>query len=101
VTYYDRFGYPISRDEWARLFELDDYKRVAWDAVAETGVEVSTVWLGLDHNHDSMGPPIIFETMIFGGDHDQRQWRYSHQADAVAGHIEACRMVGLDIQVST
>jgi len=30
-------------------------------------VEVSTVFLGLDYNFGDTGPPILFETMVFGG----------------------------------
>src|SRR5215471_17514474 len=29
------------------------------------GGRVSTVFLGLDHNYSGVGPPIVFETMIF------------------------------------
>lgn len=32
---------------------------------------VSTVFLGLDHNYSEEGPPILWETMVFGGPHDQ------------------------------
>lgn len=28
---------------------------------------VSTVFLGLDHNYEEDGPPILWETMVFGG----------------------------------
>ncbi len=69
---------------------------VAAVRVAKTvvgGVEVSTVWLGLDHNRGNDGPPIIFETMLFGypsadpDDHPMR--RYSTEEDAMRGHLEA------------
>ena len=63
-------------------------RRVAFTVVAP-GVEVSTVFLGIDHNHSGKGPPILFETMTFddygGGD----QWRYSTWKEAVAGHNAA------------
>jgi hypothetical protein len=29
---------------------------------------------------------VIFETMIFGGEHDHSQWRYSTEDEAAAGH---------------
>ena len=47
--------------------------------------EVSTVFLGLDYSYGD-GPPLIFETMIFGGDYGQHQWRYSTYDEAEAGH---------------
>lgn len=80
---YDRKGNPITYAEWERLFSNEDYKRVA---LFETGdVSVSTVWLGLDYNWLG-SPPLIFETMIFGGDRDSEQWRWPTEAAAIAGH---------------
>lgn len=88
--YYDRNGEPIDMMTWARsFFENDDAKRVA--LTEHDGVSVSTVWLGLDHQYGD-GPPLIFETMIFGGDHDEYQWRYSTEAEALVGHEAACRL---------
>jgi hypothetical protein len=52
---------------------------------------VSTVYLGLDHSYGE-GPPLIFETMVFGGVLDQQQWRYSTEAQAIEGHA---RVIGL------
>jgi len=49
--------------------------------------DVSTVFLGLDHNFFGDGSaPILWETMVFGGDMDQNQWRYGSYEDALAGH---------------
>lgn len=59
----------------------------------EGRVVVSTVFLGLNHRHFGDGPPILWETMIFGGRHNEWQQRYSSQADAVAGHARALAMV--------
>lgn len=46
---------------------------------------VSTVFLGIDHGFGD-GPPILFETMIFGGDFDGEQRRYSTATEALAFH---------------
>ena len=56
------------------------------------GVHVSTVFLGLNHRYDNFGPPLIWETMIFGGPHDQYQDRYSTKAEALTGHEKACEL---------
>jgi hypothetical protein len=64
-------------------------------AVAKTqihDVSISTIFLGLDHSYGE-GPPIVFETMIFGGKFDQEQWRYSSFDDAVEGHTSAVKLV--------
>jgi hypothetical protein len=49
-------------------------------------VWVSTVFLGLDHGHSEDGPPVLFESMVFGGDYDQHCWRYTSYVAAQAGH---------------
>lgn len=51
------------------------------------GVSVSTVFLILDHNYFD-GPPVLFETMVFGGEDDQYQARYCTYEEAVLGHRE-------------
>lgn len=87
--YYDRNGHPISLDEFVRLWAEDSSRCVA--RTERDGITVSTVWLGLDHQWGS-GPPLIFETMIFGGEHDSDQYRYSTESQALAGHEKACRI---------
>ena len=73
---------------WARWFETAD--RV----VAKTSIgkaEVSTVFLGMDHNWAN-GPPLLFETMVFGLD-DELQERYSTWAEAEVGHAKTVEWV--------
>ena len=48
--------------------------------------------MGLDHAFMG-GPPLLFETMIFGGEHDQFQERYSTWEEAMAGHKKAVELV--------
>lgn len=38
-------------------------------------VRVSTVFLGIDHSFDDDGPPVLFESMIFGGPLDEEMDR--------------------------
>ncbi len=54
-------------------------------------VLVSTVFLGLNHRYGE-GVPVLFETMIFGGEHDQYQDRYCTYDEAEAGHKKALGM---------
>lgn len=56
-------------------------------------VRVSTVFLGLDHDTLGKGPPILFETMVFGGIHDQWMDRCATWDEAVAMHARAVEMV--------
>jgi len=72
---------------WAQWFESHpDKRRIAYDELGKA--KVSTVFIGLNHNWGD-DPPLLFETMIFGGPHDQDQWRYSTREEALAGHERA------------
>ena len=53
---------------------------------------VSTVFLGLDHAWNS-DVPVLWETMIFGGEHDQYQERYTSHEDALEGHKKALTLI--------
>lgn len=83
--YYDMDGKPIGLLEWAALMEAVDARVVGRDDVGDA--HVSTVLLGLDHNFGD-GPPVIFETMVFGygDDEGEYQWRYRTKEEALAGH---------------
>jgi len=48
-------------------------------------ITVSTVFLAIDHSYGG-GPPILFETMIFGGERDGYQDRYATWEEALEGH---------------
>lgn len=87
--YYDRQGQPISLMTWARLLENWDYKRVRRTKLGHPRTKVlSAVWLGLDHNFRDEGPPLLFETMLFGRDfRELGMWRWSTEEDARIGHM--------------
>ena len=68
--------------DWAKQFS-NIGRIVARTAV--DGAEASTVFLGLDHSFGA-GPPLWFETMVFGGPLDGEMSRYETKADAKAGH---------------
>lgn len=73
--------------EWANWFEkAGDVRRIAKTEIGD--VTVSTVFLGLDHSYDG-GPPMIFETMVFGGPFDQWQDLCSTYDQAEAMHEKA------------
>lgn len=56
-------------------------------------VEVSTVFIGMNHRFFGDGPPILFETMVFGGTLDHFQNRCSTWEEAEAMHEEAVQLV--------
>ena len=85
-------GEPVKCDglmEWARWFESDFDKRRVARTELPGGVTVSTVFLGIDHNWGSGGMPVLYETMIFGGRHDECQWRCSTREEALERHAAA------------
>lgn len=55
-------------------------------------VEVSTVFLSWDHSFGD-DEPILFETMVFGGEYNDYQLRYTSYEMAIKGHNETCEMV--------
>jgi len=66
-----------------------------WARVAETYVKqvhISTVFLGLDHSYGG-GPPVTFETMVFGGKLNEAQVRYCTYDEAERGHQRMVRRV--------
>lgn len=95
---YDREGRPLDLRSWAQLNADPDYKFIGHDKV---GVyTISTVWLGMDHNFTSAGPPVTFETMVFYTESDAVDYslsfdtlRYCTEAEAAAGHQEMVALV--------
>jgi hypothetical protein len=84
-----------SIEEWAAMFDPErggdkGGRAVGKDQIGD--VFVSTVFLGVDHNWGD-GPPILFETMVFRGLLDERQWRYATWDEAAAGHARVVQAV--------
>ena len=110
--YFARNGDEITMEQWTQLFSDHDYKRVALDEVGP--YQVSTVWLGLNHNWGE-GPPLIFETMVFTASawKDERPVsqggeglaefdmdRYATEEQARVGHEAMCLLIRATLQES-
>ena len=67
-------------EEWIEWHQAPGNRTVAKDNIGD--VLVSTVFV-------SFGFPVFFETMIFGGEHDETQLRYDTRAEAIQGHKDA------------
>lgn len=83
----------MTLDEWIESRRDDLAASRDRRVVARTQVGqlfVSTVWLGIDHSWGG-GPPLIFETMIFGPGLWSELWveRYPTEVAALAGHDRA------------
>jgi len=79
--YYDIDG------NWTTLEGWVQGQKDKWQLKTERGdVLVSTVHLGIDHGLGENSPPIIFETMVFGGELSDAQWRYCTKEQTIEGH---------------
>ena len=62
--------------------------------VFDNGAYVSTVFLGIDHNYDpDSNTPILFETMIFGGEFSEECTRTSTVEEAKQCHKDAVKLL--------
>ena len=88
---------PCTVLEWADAFERAD--RIVAQTNLSPTVRVSTVFLGLDHSFDPNGPPMLFETMIFGIEDDEYQTRCGTWEQALAMHEAALNHCYITLEV--
>lgn len=84
---------PVKTDsinKWGEFFEDRKNRTVATTEIKDLETLVSTVFLGINHNFQdpSDKDPILFETMIFGGDGEDNCFRYRTWDEAFNGHWE-------------
>lgn len=91
--YYNRDGTPFEGTVEEQLALWRVSRRVARTKVTDGAdlsceVDVSTVFLVINHQYDD-GPPLIFETMTFasGDAFESDCERYSSEEEAVLGHV--------------
>ena len=68
------FNYILD-DNGKPVIEHDLVKWAKWHCTHRPGVaretigdsDISTVFLAFDHNYSGVGPPLLWETMVFGG----------------------------------
>lgn len=80
----DHHVIPVTAEEWEIWFRenkqwvgFTDFTDKLW---------VSTMFIGLNHQFDENGPPLVFETLVRGGPLDGTGRRYSSWDDAEVGH---------------
>jgi hypothetical protein len=84
----------VDLSTWAAWLETHDGRIAETLIPGPYGARISTVFLGLDHrfNLDPDRPPLVFETMIFGGKQDGVSRRTSTRAEALACHEYAVKL---------
>jgi len=79
---------PCEIEVWGKWLTKDDKndRKVKKTVIGE--INISTVFLGLDHRFGHKGEwlPILFETMVFGGKLDGQMDRYCSWEQAEEGH---------------
>ena len=79
-------------NKWVKVFENNNSYMVIQQTEVSHEIRISTVFLGINHNFRGT-TPILFETMIFGGEYDRHMWRYTNIKKARAGHRRALALV--------
>lgn len=75
---------PCKLLEWAQTMEND--RRIGFTQCGE--LEVSTVFLGLDHSFEPGGEPVLWETMVFKPDPDGIGGKEEAGMDRCSGSFE-------------
>jgi len=84
---------PVPEEDivkWAMWFEKVDRGVATW---IQGEIVVSTVFLGMNHSLTAH-QPVLFETMVFGGEHDGYTERYRTWDEAERGHWDTVRRIG-------
>ncbi|MGW1814173.1 hypothetical protein ACWCQM_11505 [Streptomyces sp. NPDC002125] len=100
-NYFDRAGREIDESLWLALQGAPQRTVVARTKITSTDDptirhEVSTVWLGSNHNY-GYGDPLTFETMVFGDDDEEYSQRYATEEAAKVGHAETVTVVAATV----
>lgn len=85
---------PVKMDdviEWGKWFETAD--RTVRKTKIDKDTEVSTVFLGVDHDFLQTGDPVLFETMVFVKGEGNLGARYTTWDAAEKGHKDFCKVV--------
>lgn len=77
---------------------MEHGKRIVKHTKLPGDILVSTVFVGMNMNPFSEGAPVVFETMIFGGEHNDYCEKYSTWEEAEQGHQKAIEMVFQDVK---
>lgn len=86
IRYYDLDGNPV--DEATGKFLYATTASIAFDMIVcgQGSAEVSTIFLSADARRGEGGPPLIFETMVFGLENPPPCDRWSTLTEAREGH---------------
>jgi len=85
-----------SLKEWSASF-TETKRRVGLYVFKDPPIAISTIFLGIDHRFAGTGPPILFETMIFGNNLPEELQDYQRRCctweEAEKQHLTALREI--------
>lgn len=99
--------FKLNKDHTTEAIFFDEYheyskKNITMKVVGKQkigeDIEVSTVFLGINHAYNDNIEPILFETMVFGGKHDEFMMRYKTWDEAIDGHKRTVEMCGGEVK---
>lgn len=97
----DKQGNPIlaTLGEWGVWFENFDRRRIAKTEIEKDGenITVSTVFLGIDHSFGGT-VPLVFESLIQGGELDDLMVRYHFYGEALQNHYHQVQCIELGLE---
>lgn len=82
--------------EWMDYMEKADRivrQTELYDPSCAQGVMVSTVFTGINQAAEGNGPPILFESHVFGGHYQNESQKCSTWNEAEQQHIDLCQRV--------
>jgi hypothetical protein len=92
----DDAGAPVPTDllTWGRWMADHDTDRIVQQTEIEGRWSLSSIFLGLDHQHDPNRPPILWETMFFseGGEADYQE-RHTTRQQALERHAAIAELI--------
>jgi hypothetical protein len=87
---------PIDGSEWLQWCEETNGGKGYLLGSGSAELSVDTIFLGIDRQLRSDGPPLLFETIIVGGLYNGRAWLSATYDEAKQRHQEACDLIGFE-----
>lgn len=90
--YFFRDGTEATLEEVEHMLTkegFEEHRRVAYDKIGP--VSISTVFLVKDFFFKADNTPLLFETVIFGGERNGDHFHYATEEEALEKHEELCK----------
>lgn len=97
--HYDRAGQPITVERWRELFHQRSYRMLAVSYLGRpVEVRVATIWTGVDHSLGEAEHPLIYESLVCGGNLDGECVHSATAQEAQAVHDNLVKLAHADLE---